>query len=416
MSTKGNSKEPTSIDKLVPKKLKAAIARVDNKKYLLPDEPVNLDSFLDIMAKDGKIRQAVDLPVEIAISNINGYFHTEQKARDFVYNEIFKKINLKKILYSILTARWTGVSASYVVKELVEGMLTIRDVITIPPTSFIPSNGIGETKLKVLDKDDKETQYPIEDFIIYRHGDVFREPYGVSLLSYVFRHYGRKEEAANAWLAFLRRCAIPTTILWTEEDIFDSDKNELLEVLKDLKYEACMVIPRNSMDGKPSKELEFIEVEKNGADFSVFFDKMDKEIFTCLGIPESIFSAAGGSYSLGIVQLKTFIKSVLKCQDMISDILNNYILAPLLFANFGIVERGEINFKTTEGREWKEELEAALSWLQSPFVKEGDEIALRHRTGLNPVVKEGMQESRVKEEKDDGAGQSDKESEPDEEA
>jgi hypothetical protein len=197
--------------------------------------------------------------------------------------------------------------------------------------------------------------------------------------------------------------------MYVEPDCTEDEKTQLLADLQTMRYKFSMVVPRDMDNSKPTKELKFLEVEKNGADFAVFFDKMDKEIFTCLGIPESIFSAAGGSYSLGMVQLKMFIKSVLACQDQLDDIWNNHILAPIIFANFGTTVKGKMFFQTTEGAEWKEELEAGLAWLNSAYAKEGDESYVRSRAGLPPVHTEGKieqqegqgEEDEVKEEKND---------------
>lgn len=384
MPGKSTSKKTSELSEVkLNKTISSAIAVVSDNFYDT-DVEIPVERYLDIMSRDGKIRQAIDLPVKMALNSWVGWKHPESQVDSWVKEVFFKQINLKKILYSIASARWTGISASYIVKELYEGNLIARDIVTLPPTSFISNKGIGPKKVKVQPKEGDEKTFPIEDFVIYRHGDTFREPYGVSILSYVFRHYGRKEECVKAWLGFLQKAGIPVRVLFVEPDCPDEEKTALLQGLISSQYEMAMVVPRDVVDGKPTKDLQFIEAQKGAGDFAVFFEKMDREIFTCLGIPELLYNAGSGTYSLGLVQKGTFMKEVQDNQNMLDDILNNHILPPFLMANFGTMEKGKMYFKTTDGREWKEELEAALAWINSPLFSETDANAFRLRLGLEP--------------------------------
>ena len=64
-----------------------------------------------------------------------------------------------------MSSRWTGVSVSYVETDIIDNKLVIRDIFTIDPQKYVPSNGIG-TKKVVFETEDGEVAIKRDNLII----------------------------------------------------------------------------------------------------------------------------------------------------------------------------------------------------------------------------------------------------------
>ncbi len=343
---------------LIPKKIGNILWEVDSGKYKRPDDAPDIDDIMNIINTDGRARQCLEFPVDMALNNMRGYRHPEPAVEEWVLENVFGRFNVKKALASIVgTARWVGVSVSYVNLQTDEGDLIIKDIFTINPRAYI-DDGIGEKKITFETADGKTLSIDRSHFIVYSHGSDFHEVYGKSLLQYTFKHYKMKEEVLMAWRAFLRRFAIPMTILWVEPGISKKDMDQCADGLENLSYNSIAVIPRNVDKKKPTRELQFLEADKGAADFNVLYETLDKEISHALGIPDSIYGASPGTYGAAMAHQKTLIRTVQKCQDMIEDVIHNYLLAPILKFQFGTNIRGRLYFKSLEGKEFLDEVKA----------------------------------------------------------
>jgi hypothetical protein len=377
---------------LLPKKILGAAEIIDSGYFQLPDQPADLETLINVLQSDGKIRQALELPVKMAISDFVEYQHESSKIEKFVNELFFERKNYKKWWDSILSARWAGVSCSYVLTQMFESNIIIEDIITFDPMTFIPSNGLGVKKVLIQGKGGKELTIPREQCIVYTFGSQFGNPYGESLLNYVYKHFNRKEECAKGWLGYLRRFSHPVTIMWVEKNCPDKEIEVIRPQLQSLTYNNQMIIPRGvNSDGTPSKQLEFIEVNRGGADFKDFYQTMDSQISVALGLPELIFNASAGTYSLGKVQEKTLEISVTGVKDMLTEVTNTHMLRPLLKANFDEDKPGKLVFKALDGRDLREEASAILDMHNSGLIY-GQEVG--KRLGI-PVAKEayGLREA-----------------------
>lgn len=332
---------------------------------------------------DGKIRQAIDLPVRMALNNWKSYRHINPAITEFVLDYIMRRIRIKEIVKSILSARVYGVSVSVVCPEIIDNFLVTKDIVTVPPQAYLKAQSIGLKKVVLTDKQGNEKSFPRDQVIVYTWGATFREAYGVPMLNYVKALWDKKSEILDAWRLFLRKFGIPFVIGWVEPGLENPDRENFLTKLKELTYAGVTVLSREADGKKPDKEVEFKEVAKSAGDFEKFYQVVDRDIYIALGIPESTFNANTGTYSLGESQAQTLMKTVHEIEDAISDIVNHRILSPLLLSNFNEVRPGKLIFQDLSGDKLLAETGAIKNLTDCGYLTpETDGEAVCDRAGL----------------------------------
>jgi len=315
------------------------------------------EEMLQMYYTDGKIAQAVDLPVHIALDSIKDYNHPNKDIQKFIQDNIFSsRFNLHNIVFNILSSRWAGVSVSYVETELIDDKLTIRDIFTIDPEKYVPTNGIG-TKKVVFETVDGEVAVRREKLIIHTANKRFSDPYGNSILATIKTFFDEKSATLTAWKVFLQKFGVPLVMGWFNDDASPEDKNQLLSSMYNMSIGAVTASSRHidPETKQPSREIQLLETQKTTGDFKDFVRERDKEILTALGVSSILFNSdESGSYSLGAIHYKIFMKLVHQVQLYIKEIVLYKMILPMVSYNFGETNPGELTFNVLESREFLE--------------------------------------------------------------
>jgi hypothetical protein len=336
--------------------------------YLYSHEWDTVKDYIFIYNNDGKIKKAIDLPVEKALNNIADFTHPNRKATEFIKNEVMQDIKYKNWLFNIMGARYTGVSVSLVVPEYKNGKLLINEIYTINPEYYIPYSGISEKKIKfnalgLFDKEISRTK-----LIVYAHDPQFTDPYGTSIIAAIQKDYEEKKIAEYAYRQFLRRFGIPGLLFYLPDDADKPEMDELVANMTKVLAGGVGAIPSLVQENgkwENTYQHDIIEIAKGTSDFAAFVKRKDGDIMTSLGVPSILFNTdESGSYSLGAIHKEMFNLTIQRCQNAIQSIFCNQIVQPLLEANFGISEHGQLIFQDVEGRALKE-LSQSVSVLNS---------------------------------------------------
>jgi phage gp29-like protein len=315
------------------------------------------EEMLDMYYTDGKIAQAVDLPVHMALGSLKDYNHPNKEIQEFIQENIFSsKLNLHNIVFNILSSRWTGVSVSYVETDIIDNKLVIRDIFTIDPQKYVPSNGIG-TKKVVFETEDGEVAIKRDNLIIHTANKRFSDPYGNSVLFTIKKFFDNKTGAETAWKVFLQKFGVPYIMGWLNDDAKKPDQELFLSSLYNMSVGAVTVSSRyfDPETKQPNREIQILETQKGTADFKEFLARQDRDILTALGVSSILFNSdESGSYSLGAVHYKIFMKLVHQVQLYIKEIVLHKMILPLIAYNFGDTNPGELTFNVLEPREFLE--------------------------------------------------------------
>jgi hypothetical protein len=349
----------TTPDKVSRSKQSLVYGNFDKEEQFF-QSPFNSDEYeemLDMYYTDGKIAQAVDLPVHIALGSIKDYNHPNKEIQEFIQDNIFSsKFNLHNIVFNVLSSRWAGVSVSYVETELVDNKLIIRDIFTIDPQKYVPSNGIG-TKKVLFETDDGEISIKRDNLIIHTANKRFSDPYGNSVLFTIKNFFKNKTGAETAWKVFLQKFGVPYIMGWLNDSASEGDKTLFLQSLYNMSVGAVTVSSRyfDPETKQPNREIQLLETQRTTADFNEFLQKQDRAILTALGVSSILFNSdESGSYSLGAVHYKIFMKLVHQVQLYIKEIVLYKMILPLIAYNFGDTNPGELTFNVLEPREFLE--------------------------------------------------------------
>lgn len=326
--------------------------------YVYPHEYDTVQNYIDIYNTDGKIKKAIDLPVEKALNNIADYTHSNPKITTWVKENILNDVKYKRWLFDIMSARYTGVSVSLVVPEYYDGKLLIDEIYTIHPMFYVPDSGISEKKIKFNANGLFNKEIPRKQLIVYAHDPQFTDPYGTSLIAAIQKDYEEKKIAEYAYRIFLRRYGLPGIVVQVPEDTDKTDMTEIASHITKMQAGGNMISPSmvdNNGKFEPNMKLDIVEIAKGSTDFANFVKTKDRDIMTGLGVPSILFNTdESGSYSLGAIHKEMFNLTIQRCQNAIQSVFCNQILQPLIQANFGVEEHGQLIFQDVEGRAFKE--------------------------------------------------------------
>lgn len=351
--------------------------------YVYPKDKTKTLTYADI--KDlykGKIKQAIDLPVKMAIEREENYIHPNKDIVLFVKKYCMARLKYREIIKNILSARWLGVSISLVELDRQDGYLVIKDIHTVPPEYYYGESAIGDTKVK-LKTPNGEVIIDRSQCIVYSCNDNFGNIYGNSILEPIQSDVNNLHEMDDAWKEFLRKFGIPYTVAYVKEDTNEEKQRKLIEFLEKMAHGGAAVIPcRRDAKGNREVDVETYVVEKSTADYENYLDVKDRDILISLGISPLVFqTGARGTYSLGSIHKWMLEKTVLDCQELVNDVFTRYIVYPLLVANFGERNPGRLKFRRIEGKEFLDEARAIGELAQGGFISPDENVA-RDRLGL----------------------------------
>lgn len=210
-----------------------------------------------------------------------------------------------------------------------------------PHTFVIHSDDTGEIE--------KIEQYTNKGFITITHDELkglmllihqyeFGVPYGTSDLQSAYRAWVTKESVIKFWAIYLERFGNPIIVGTVPDVTPQADRDSLISIFENLQAKTGLVVP----DGVDIKLLNNIATT---GEFERAVNNCNMMISRSMMIPDLIgiggAEISGGSFSLGRKQFEIFFLTISKIRNDLENIINRYIIAPLVSYNYGITG-GEI--------------------------------------------------------------------------
>lgn len=168
--------------------------------------------------------------------------------------------------------------------------------------------------------------------IFLQHQYEFGVPYGVSDLQAAYRPWFSKKMVIKFWNIYLERFGNPFVVATFPGNLGKADKDKLLDILKNLQAKTGITVPEGV-------NIEVLSPSSGTTDFEKAVNIYNSQIARSLLIPDLVgvggSETSGGSYSLGQKQFEAFFLTLEKIRGNLEAKINRYVVAPLLWWNYG---------------------------------------------------------------------------------
>ena len=255
------------------------------------------------------------------------------------------------VLLEIMSALDYGFSVSektyqYIEQGEFKGKIGLKTIKTKEPFNLMPKTDAFKNLLGIYNKNveegkfgSEENPYPIEKFIIYTYNKEFNNFYGQSDLRSCYRSFFSKEYIIKWSNIYLERFGMPTTVIeYPKKKGIDKEVISALDdILKNLQAKSGIRIPEDI-------KLSLLEAKRQGQfAYESMIQLHDIMIAKAILVPSLLgFTQTEqiGSYALGKKHFDMFIFVLNKLgRDLEETIVFEQIIKPLMFINFGQVNR-----------------------------------------------------------------------------
>jgi hypothetical protein len=357
-------------------------------KWLMNPTTVSVQTFQKMSRSDNIIGACLEYHAASITATIGDYYHEKPEIQQHVRKAVKKlKGGLNHLIKKMMTAYWAGFSTIEKIEDYDDelGSHYISDTLLLPPTTIIFSadndgrlekKGIHQYVINaaipsyantfsygIMSNGDTSgidpmaangdfampirtiafnpiglVDLPLEHVIHFSNSGLadFENPYGYSMLRRVYNLYLLKYGILQALAVAYDRRATPLLAVYTSAEqalnVMDEfGKSRLVgaieaaqSALKDLNSSSAFILP--GMKGKVY-DLEALNIDSDFSGFIEGIRLIDTKIMQGLKIPESIFTAEGGSsYALGSAQgsvYQTFSDSMR--EDIMHVLMQHYI-------------------------------------------------------------------------------------------
>jgi len=344
--------ELATDDRAIFKRFKYSQYTADN---LLSKKGIKI--YNEMVETDSRIESAINTLKTIRLSSGWDVVSASNEAKDLEIRD-FVKWNLENLensfeddLREIMGALEMGVSINEIIWRVCEkgkynGKVIISNIKSKDPSKFNINtddfDNILENGIINISNYDWGKEYPTEKFIIYSFNKKYENIFGTSRLKSLYSLWFLKQRLLEAWGVFMEKYGNPTSILKAPQSIYDEAKENLLYILKQLRFETSIVLPEGV-------EYQIMSADnKGGSPFENAFKYIDEEITkTILGQTLTTTQGQTGSYSLGKVHfdiLTLYIEQLGK--DVADKAINNQLIKRLVDYNYlDIIDYPKFVFK-----------------------------------------------------------------------
>jgi len=301
------------------------------------------------MMKDAEIEECINTLKTIRLSTGWQIKAASDNPKDKEIAD-FVEYNLKNVegsfdddLREIMSAIEYGISINELVWEVEEkgrwkDKIVLRSIKSKNPKYFNiytdDFDNIRENGIVNISAFGYGEQYPTEKFVIYSFNKQFENIWGTSRLRALYDLWFLKQVFIKAWGVYLEKFGHPFPVLKHPPNLDDDTKNNLLNMLRQLRLETGIMLPEGL-------ELTLTQANTAGANIhQTAIDFINKQIRkTILGQTLTSETGGTGSYALGKVHydILLFYEEQIG-RDVEAKAINNQIIRRIVDYNFSDFE------------------------------------------------------------------------------
>lgn len=295
----------------------------------------------DKMRRDDQIKAVLWLKKFMVLSTgwtIEQYKDEEQEEEVEFLKKVLTDIeepDFGDALINILTHIDYGFSVTEpVFKVNAENKVVLRKLKTRAPHTF----EFHQDKYGAIEKvkqftGEEDVWFDIKKMLYLTHQSDFGNPYGTSDLQAAYRAFFAKDIIIRFWNVYLERFSNPHVVAIMPKNIYPTEKQNMLDVLKTLQVKTGIVVPEGT-------DLKLLFPPSGNTDFERAIDKYNMMIARSMLIPDLIGIGGketdGGSFALGEKHFQMFFMTINKIRNDLSRLINRKLVQPLCLWNFGI--------------------------------------------------------------------------------
>jgi len=290
------------------------------------------------------------------------------------------EIPLLDSLEEITTAYEFGFSISEkVFKVKNDGNAALKYIKTRHPVTWLIHTDVHGNIVKYEQRGPAGSVDINPDVLIhYKVNQRFQNPYGKSDLRSCWEAWFIKKEIIKFYAIFLEKAASPTPVATYDTNMPQSAVDDIYNAIKKIQTKTALVVPK-------SIEIDWLESSSQGEVYIKGITLFNMFIGRSLLVPDLLGfqgqETAGGSYSLGKDQLKIFFRHIHRRRQSIEDMVNKEIIKPLVYYNYGNVEKcPEFKLHTIDDDELVELAKLWLEAVKGKVYKPNDEEINHFRT------------------------------------
>ncbi len=217
-----------------------------------------------------------------------------------------------------------------------DGALTLNALKTRHPSTWLiwrdQHGNIEKYEQHAKRGDLKINPKSLIHFIINRK---FQNPYGRSDLRSAYNAWFTKRQIIRYYAIFLEKAASPTPVARYDTNAPPEAIAAIHAAIQKFQTKTALTIPKEI-------EVEFLETSNTGEAYEKAIDIFNTFIGRSLFIPDLLGfhgeKTSGGSLALGKEQMSVFVKHIQRRRKALEDTINNEIIWPIIFYNYGDVD------------------------------------------------------------------------------
>lgn len=288
------------------------------------------------MRDDEQVKAAISMKKDIALSSGWQITCENDQVREFLTDSLNElETPFEDVMREVLSAYEYGFSISEPVYKLENGLYRWKSLLVRPPHSFqFDVADDGSIKAVMQDQNNSSgVRIPPERLIHYIYQPEFSNPYGKSDLRAAHASWVTKKFVMRFMAIYLERFASPTVIGRYPTTAGDQEINRIHEVLRTIQNVTTLALPEGTT-------VDFLQPQRDASETYIkAINAMDTKIARAILVPDLLGMSGektgGGSYSLGQTQYDMFLATIEKDRRVMTRIINDKLIRPLLQANFG---------------------------------------------------------------------------------
>lgn len=322
----------------------------------------------DQMRVDDQISSMLSLKKYIAL-NAEWYIDCEDEdMRDFLTDCLTEYLDspIERKMFEVLSALDYGFSVTEKLPEYRKtpygDKIVWKCLKTRAPHSFeIQTDNKGNID-KLMQETERQgkIEIPMNKVILYSYNREFDNHYGTSELNKgVYTAWWSKQAIIKFWNIYLEKYASPVAVGTIGKGASKENRDAFQTIINNMSARTGITIPEGFA-------ISLLHGAEGKGEFEAAIDKYNMMIARAFLVPDlmglSGGQTGGGSYSLGTEQFKMFYMIINNIRNDIKRIINNELIKPLLFWNYGSDAWAEFKFNEIDSEKKTENMKL---WLEA---------------------------------------------------